>query len=305
MGILQNKRWLEEEFGKDGIKVEWSFFKGLGPAQNEAFANGTLDFGYQGNLSAIIGRANGLKVKVLAATLVRQNNYVGVRADSPIKSIDELKGRKIAVQIGGPTFLFLNRVLEHDGLTARDVKIYNITGANAVSALLSKQVDVAFGINLLELAQQGAAIKIIYSTRDAPDLWKNVGALVATEDFIDRYPQITARVVKQWVRASAWGSEDANRNALFQIWARGGTPVSSWETEYAGRSGPWITTPLLDNFFYDHSRRDIELSKKIGVIRRTFDVNEWIEPRFLQSALKDLGLERHWTRYGLDGKEIG
>jgi sulfonate transport system substrate-binding protein len=304
MGIVQHQQLLEKEFSKDGIKTSWSFFKGLGPAQNEGFANNTLDFGYQGDLSAIIGRAGGLKVKVLAATCVRQNNYIGVRADSTIHSIEDLKGKRLAVQIGGPTFMFLNRLLESQGFSQRDVTIYNLSGAAAVAAIQSKQADAVFGTNLLDLAGQ-SEIKVIYNTRDGPDMWTNVGVLVATEDFINRYPQVTQRVVKQWVAAAAWGSQDENRKALFGIWALGGTPVGTWEREYAGRSGPWITTPLLDPFLYEHLRQDVELSKRIGIIKTTFNVDEWVDPRFLQQALQDLALENHWLRYDRNGKEIG
>ncbi|MGL4605632.1 MAG: nitrate ABC transporter substrate-binding protein, partial [Iodobacter sp.] len=54
---------LEEEFKKDGIKVEWNFFKGAGPAVNEAIANKLLDFAWQGDLPAIVGKSGGLKTK--------------------------------------------------------------------------------------------------------------------------------------------------------------------------------------------------------------------------------------------------
>ncbi len=49
------------------IKVEWYFFKGAGPAVNEAIANGQLDFAWQGDLPSVIGRASGLKTKILLA----------------------------------------------------------------------------------------------------------------------------------------------------------------------------------------------------------------------------------------------
>ncbi len=44
---------LEEEFKKDGVKVQWTFFKGAGPAVNEALVNKQLDFAWQGDLRVI------------------------------------------------------------------------------------------------------------------------------------------------------------------------------------------------------------------------------------------------------------
>jgi sulfonate transport system substrate-binding protein len=44
---VQLQQSLEKEFAADGIKVEWLFFKGAGPAVNEAIANKSLGFAYQ------------------------------------------------------------------------------------------------------------------------------------------------------------------------------------------------------------------------------------------------------------------
>ena len=49
---------LEEEFKKDGVKVQWTFFKGAGPAVNEALVNKQLDFAWQGDLPSIVHRAS-------------------------------------------------------------------------------------------------------------------------------------------------------------------------------------------------------------------------------------------------------
>src|SRR5262249_40996353 len=59
---------LEEEFKADGIKVQWNYLRGAGPAVNELFANGLIDFGFGlGDLPSIIGRAGGLPTRVLLA----------------------------------------------------------------------------------------------------------------------------------------------------------------------------------------------------------------------------------------------
>ena len=57
---------LEDEFKKDGIKIQWTFLRGAGPAVNELFANGLLDFSHLGDLPSVVGRACGLKHLVLA-----------------------------------------------------------------------------------------------------------------------------------------------------------------------------------------------------------------------------------------------
>src|SRR5476649_897234 len=83
----QIKGLIDDEFKKDGIKVEWSFFKGAGPAVNEALANKQLDFAWQGDLPAIVARAGGVKTKLILASDQKQFIYLAVPADSPAKTI--------------------------------------------------------------------------------------------------------------------------------------------------------------------------------------------------------------------------
>lgn len=60
---------LEQEFAADGIKIEWKYFVGAGPALNESFANGLLDFCFgHGDLPLIVGRSTGLKHKILLSS---------------------------------------------------------------------------------------------------------------------------------------------------------------------------------------------------------------------------------------------
>ncbi len=75
--------------GADGIRVEWVFFKGAGPAVNEALTNRQLEVAFQDDLPSIIGRAAGLKTKLIAAIGMRSNIYLAVSPDSPIQRVED------------------------------------------------------------------------------------------------------------------------------------------------------------------------------------------------------------------------
>src|SRR5262245_64348682 len=66
-------QFIENEFKNDpDVKVEWTFFRGAGPAVNEAIANGQLDFGAgEGDLPSIVARSKGLKTKIILAADTR------------------------------------------------------------------------------------------------------------------------------------------------------------------------------------------------------------------------------------------
>jgi sulfonate transport system substrate-binding protein len=298
IGIVHIKGLLEEEFRKDGIKIEWYFFKGAGPATNEAYANNTIDFAYQGDLPSIIGKAGGLKTKIIAAGSVRANVYVGVPFDSRITSIKELKGKKVGITKGTNAQLTFNRILAANGLTEKDLNVYNLGVADGEAALTSKDIDAGFyWSGLLNLRTLGTA-KIIYSTKQSPDDWKNSGALLVTEDFAGKYPDIVKRVVKKYLEAAKWSSEEKNKNQFFQFLTKGGTPLSTIKEDASGRTLKDINNPLLDKFFYDHYKDGLNFAKEKSLIRKTFDVDKWIDNSYLNSALKELGLENYWQPFG-------
>jgi len=98
--VLYNKKLLEQELAKNNVKVEWHFFKGAGPAINEALANNQLDFAFLGDLPPIIGKANGLDTQLLVPTARGITNYLAVRSDLSIKNFAELKGKRVGLLRG-------------------------------------------------------------------------------------------------------------------------------------------------------------------------------------------------------------
>src|SRR5947199_716998 len=80
--LAHAKGYIADEFKNDpNIKFQFSFHRG-GPAVNEAMANKQLDIAQIGDLPGLIGRANGLKTKILPGSDSRQNPYPGVTPKS-------------------------------------------------------------------------------------------------------------------------------------------------------------------------------------------------------------------------------
>ncbi|KAF0219083.1 MAG: NitT/TauT family transport system substrate-binding [Geobacteraceae bacterium] len=309
IGIVHARGLLEKEFEKDGIKIDWYFFKGAGPATNEAIANNTLDFAYEGDFPSIVGKAGGLKTRIIAAGSVRTDVFILVPNDSQIKSIKDLKGRKVGIFKGINSNLTFSRLLEANGLVEKDLRLYNFGTAEIEAALASK--DIEAGVGGLRTRDLGLT-KVLFSTTPAikaidpqkvPDDWKTAGQLLVIDDFAKKYPDIVKRVVKVYVEAAKWGSEDKNRSELFKLWSQNGTPYSLLKEQYGGKSGKHITTPLLDEFFVNHYRNGVAYSKENKYIRKPFDVDQWIDRSYLDAALKELKLEKYWPQYDAQGKK--
>ncbi|MDR1452650.1 MAG: ABC transporter substrate-binding protein [Candidatus Margulisbacteria bacterium] len=294
LGVVQTKQLLESEFAKDGIKVEWSVLKGTGPAINEAFANRTVDFTYYGDLPAIVGIAGGLPLKIIAGTGGGQNVYIIAPADSTIKSLEELKGKRVGFLKGTYLQLTFGKIIAARGWTEKDFKVYNLGQADGVAAVAAKSIDAYVAAsNGLDQATLGVA-KIIYDTRQDPYNWRGSGAFAVTEEFAKKYPDITKRILKQIVIASHWASQPENRKEYLQISAKSGSSITNLTTDLGGDSLKDRNNPLLNTAYRGLIQEGIDFSKANNIIRKAANVNDWIDDSYLNAALRELGLEDYW-----------
>lgn len=303
-GVARNQHWLEDALKSSGVKVEWLFFKGAGPAVNEALSNKQIDFAYQGDLPSLVGRANGLDTKLLLASGTRSNLYLVTPPKSDIHSIADLKGRKVSIFRGTNGHIVVINLLAANGLTERDVKGVNLDSGSSQAALVSNGVDAAFGgLEWFKVRDQGLA-KIVYSTQGKDPAFTRQAGLVVRTEFEQAHPQEVQRVVDVFVRAAQWASDERNRSALFETWAKGGIPVASWAADFEGQSLAVRNSPLLDEFVVSRYKAVLGDALKLKLIRKRVAVDDWIEPKYLRAALKSQGLEGHWAPYDAAGKPV-
>jgi sulfonate transport system substrate-binding protein len=304
-GVARANNWLEEEFKASGIKVEWLFFKGAGPAVNEALSNKQIDFAYQGDLPSIVGRSNGLKTKVLLVSGARNNLYLVTPTQSNIQSIKDLKGRTVSIFRGTNGHLVAINVLAAEGLAERDIKGVNLDTGSAQAALVSNGVDAAFGgYEWFKVRDQGLA-KVVYSTQGRDPALTRQAALLVRSEFEQANPAEVQRVVDVFVRAAHWSSEEKNRDELFRIWARSGTPVASWTAEFDKQPLAQRNSPLADDFIVARYKAVVGDALKLKLIRREVTVDDWFDTRYLKAALKKQGLESYWGTSDAKGRPKG
>lgn len=135
------KGFYDQEFAKAGVKVEWIPFLS-GPVMIEAAAGDRVDLLGVGNMPVLVARAGGIDIKVIAkAAFNPATNAVLVKPDSAIRTVADLKGKKIAAQIGSSVHYFLYQLLTPLGLSIQDVKLVNLAGPDQGPALESGAVD--------------------------------------------------------------------------------------------------------------------------------------------------------------------
>jgi sulfonate transport system substrate-binding protein len=119
----------------------WSDFTS-GPPMLEAMASGSVDIGGVGDAPPVFAAAGGESVEIVGArTTAGDQDAVVVPKNSPITSIQQLKGKKIAYGSGSSANYNLLTVLTKAGLTKKDVTLVNLQPALALASFTSGSVD--------------------------------------------------------------------------------------------------------------------------------------------------------------------
>jgi sulfonate transport system substrate-binding protein len=300
LAIAQAKGFIADEFKDTPVKLEWNYLAGTGPAVNEAIANDQLDFAQYGFLPNIIGRANGLKTHVLMC-YGNTTIFGAARKGLPIHSIKDLKGRRVTFQKGTILHWAFLKALEANGLTTKDVTVIDLKTADQLAALAAGSVDASIGSSsILSLRDQGL-VDVFYTSKEAGPKATGFGGILATEQFETRYPEATQRVVRGLVRAAEWIGDEGHREEALQIWAKSGTPYGALKEEFDGAPLKQSFNPLIDAFLIEQYRDGVQFSKDEKLIRSDIDVNSWLEPKYLDAALKSLKLETYWPRRSASG----
>lgn len=301
MGILQSQELLEKEFAPDGIAIDWKPMDGGGIGINEAIANGLLDFSSFGGLPMLIGRARGLKTRILASQGYHYN-YFAVRSKLPAKTVADLKGATLGVGFGGYGHLSLALLLKEHGVRLADVKLVNMGGTDAIAALAAGRIDGHLGgPTLFPLEAQGL-VRIIETTRGRKTHASGFGALFCTEDFAQRHPDVLRRFVKAYLQAVHWVSLAENREAYFEYNTRNSTtPIEYLRRDFAGRDLKEAFNPLVDEDLVERYREAATFCLANGIIRNPVTVEDWFDRESIRQALAELGLQNYWTAWKADG----
>lgn len=286
-------RYLKEQLGPSGPRVQWIGISSAGPGINEAWAAGLIDFAYYGDFPAIVGHAGGLQFKLIMPGTRGSDSFLVVPPDSTAKSINDLKGKRLAIHKGRPWNLAFARLLMTNGLKESDFQIFDLDPLDGDAALATRSIDALYSTDgyLLEEKKLG---KIIWSTREKPLDWKSTAELWVSDSFAKRYPDITEKVTKAYVQTWYYVSLPEHRDEILRNSSSASSPYEVVVMLYDGieLKNRWV--PIFDPFIREHYKDAIAYALQARLIRTRFSADDLIEPRFDTQALKDLKLENYW-----------
>ena len=233
-------------FAKHGLDVEISAFGGDARMQQALAANG-IDIGL-GSGPGMGFAAKGVPAKAVAAFAGRPNNLgIIIAADSPYKSIKEMKGKKFAITtVGSLTDWLLKHAAIAQGWKHDDLVGVPLGGFETnYAAFKTKQVDgIMLAIESCYLLINRNEGKLIARMGDfVPKFHTHV--IFARQDWIDGKPDQVKRFLTAWFETIAWMK--ANKEKTVEISAR----VLKSTPEIIGRAYDEQISMLQDNGKFD------------------------------------------------------
>ncbi|WP_425453963.1 aliphatic sulfonate ABC transporter substrate-binding protein [Paenibacillus flagellatus] len=286
-GILpyaREKGYFEKAFAAAGVEVKWHEFAS-GPPHFEALAAGRLDFGATGGTPVISGQTGGVDFRAIAVTSDgKKGNFIVVPKNSPIRKLDDLRGKKVAVAKGSSAYNFLYMAIDKAGLKGSDIKEIQLQPDEARPALDTGAVD-AWSIwepyATTAVFQTGATV-----LASGQDLGLNAPSfLIARTKFTKDHPELTVLFLKAYEEARRYfvGHFDEVTDDL----ARSQKLDKAIIGQVLRNSEP-ILSPATPEYTKAHQEQ-ADFLYSVGAINKKLDTSQVLDNQFVERALKELG----------------
>ena len=202
--ILKQQGALEKRF--PNARVQWIEFP-AGPQLLEALSAGSLEFGLTGDSPPVFAQAAGKDLLYVGAEPAKpESSAIVVANDSPIKTLPDLKGKKVALQKGSSAHYLLVRAVEKAGLQWGDIQPIYLAPADARAAFERKAVDAwAIWDPFYAAVELALKPRVLTTGRG---LSSNNSFYLASRPFATQHPQAVAVLFEELTRADRLAQQD-------------------------------------------------------------------------------------------------
>jgi NitT/TauT family transport system substrate-binding protein len=283
--------YIKEIAPKCGIKVdEHVFAKGLDVMQ--AIIAGELDVGTTASEAAISGRAGGAPIYVVAGFAKGGARLVG-RADLKMKSVKELKGKKVGVTRGGIQEVLLLAELQQAGLSVsdqpgKDVQLVFLAYADLNQALLGKNIDAMMQSEpqSSQALNKGFGNEIV-KPYDTP-IGEPVRTMVMTEKFYKEKRLLAEKFMRCFVEATKTFIEQPATAEKYvrEVVFKGQITSDDFQDAISNSPYSYDITP-------EHIQitTDVMVKTGVGKMAKPPVAKDWVKTDLLDAAKKSLNVK--------------
>ncbi|AZN67689.1 aliphatic sulfonate ABC transporter substrate-binding protein [Acinetobacter haemolyticus] len=264
--VAKQQKLFEQEFPK--TKIEWREFP-AGPQMLEALAVGAVDFGYVGNTPPIFAQAAVKPLRYIAYEVVPATGQaVLVHAEDQIDTLQDLKGKRIAVQKGSSAHELLAKTLQKAGLSWHDIQPIWLPPADARAAFDKQAVDAwAIWEPYLGTAELQGHTKTLIDGSAFPTTYS---FYIGNPSFIQKHPESALKLIKTINLADQWIVQ--HQDQALQIYVNNtglSTPVAQRVLDKRPKPSPVqpLTTEVIQ-----HQQQIADLFKQEQLIPVHIDI---------------------------------
>ncbi len=275
--VAYEKGYLREELDAVNTDFTWTQFQS-GPLVNEAVAAGEADLGYMADLPAIIAKSSGQDIEIVSNVAYGEKGLaVLVKPDSKIKSVKDLKGKKVAYATGSYAQHLLALLLDNEGLSLNDIESINLGAGDQPAALSGGDVDaiVIWEQYISKLTSEGQA-KVL---ADGTGIKKGNMVTYAVSSYAEKNPKVIEAYIKALDKADKF--IESNPSEAAELIAKDfGIDASLMEKILKNFT---FTTDLTDDDIAEITKvKDFSLNSKI--ITNDVDIDSFINKTYLEAV---------------------
>ncbi|CAB3769097.1 sulfonate ABC transporter substrate-binding protein [Paraburkholderia solisilvae] len=202
LAIIKAQHTLDQKLEPLGYTVKWFEFP-AGPQLLEALNANSIDIGSTGAPPAVFAQAAGVRfVYVGTEPAGVTNEAVIVKADAPLRTVADLKGKRVALQKGSSSNYLLLALLQKAGLRYTDIQPVYLPPADARAAFENGTVDAwAIWDPYYAAAQHALRARTL---ADYTSLEAGHNFYEATRDFAQQHPDVVGIVLEQLQSTGRW-----------------------------------------------------------------------------------------------------
>ncbi|MEH2365576.1 aliphatic sulfonate ABC transporter substrate-binding protein [Nostoc sp.] len=217
LNILKAQGSLEKRLQPQGISVTWNEFSSTAPLL-EGMGVGAIVFGGGGGTGSVFAQSSDKPfVRVAASTSSTRSSAILVKENSPIKTLADLKGKKVAFAKGSSSQYIIVRALEKVDLKYTDIQPVYLTPAEALPAFERNDFDawVIWDPYTAEAERKLRTRLLADNTTVFGDKAsvESPGFYYAAPDFVRDYPDILKIILQELEKAGSWAKNNNKDSA--------------------------------------------------------------------------------------------
>lgn len=275
-------------FKKHGVNVQLVWFPVYADSL-QALDTGKIDADSAALMDTISPLANGIPLKTVFIT-DNSAGGDGLVASDSIKSVKDLKGKKIGTEIGTIEQFFMETALKDNGLKDSDVQFTNMAVPDAGNALIAGKLDAA---GLWEPFLSKAVTKNTHKLVTSADYPGMIADVLAVRQSVDQQRSAELqKVVDAWYDGLNYLQTHHDQAVAIMAKKAG---ISKQEIE-VGLQGFKLFTPQDNmnafkqgnNFssFYYTATKNAEFLKSLGYIQSVPDFSNFVDTKYLKNVIK-------------------